>query len=276
MPYVRDSFWRGREFTSLEQMQTAAVNWCREVAGRRQCRPLDGAAPLSCSTRSRPPRCCRCRAAPFQLARWSTRQGRPGLPHQGRQDALLGAVATDRASSVDVRATATTGADLPRRRPGQDPCRAHEQGRRTDFGDYPPEKIAFHMRTPAWCRARPREIGAALPQVIAELLEVNALLPAARRPGRSRPAQEVRRHPAGGRLRAGRSRSATRPTAPSRASSPPAPRHDGDHRDPPATRGAAAHPARARKRLVRDRDDRPDTPDADPRRPASREDEEAA
>lgn len=25
MPYVRDSFWRGREFTSLTQMQAAAA-----------------------------------------------------------------------------------------------------------------------------------------------------------------------------------------------------------------------------------------------------------
>jgi hypothetical protein len=41
---VRDSFWRGRQFTILAQMQTAAVAWCRDVAGQRACRPLDGAA----------------------------------------------------------------------------------------------------------------------------------------------------------------------------------------------------------------------------------------
>src|SRR3989440_9168772 len=45
MPYVRDSFWRGREFTSLEQMRAEAVRWCREVAGARACRPLEGATP---------------------------------------------------------------------------------------------------------------------------------------------------------------------------------------------------------------------------------------
>jgi transposase len=43
MPYVRDSFWRGREWASLQQMQAAAITWCREVAGRRSCRPLAGA-----------------------------------------------------------------------------------------------------------------------------------------------------------------------------------------------------------------------------------------
>src|SRR5919197_1414673 len=47
MPYVRDSFWRGREFTSLQQMREQAVLWCREVAGQRQCRPLGGAAPAA-------------------------------------------------------------------------------------------------------------------------------------------------------------------------------------------------------------------------------------
>lgn len=43
MQYVRDSFWRGREFTSLQQMQAAALIWCREVAGVRTSRALDGA-----------------------------------------------------------------------------------------------------------------------------------------------------------------------------------------------------------------------------------------
>jgi hypothetical protein len=47
MPYVRDSFWRGREWLSLHRMQQAAVVWCREVAGARSARPLYGASPIS-------------------------------------------------------------------------------------------------------------------------------------------------------------------------------------------------------------------------------------
>lgn len=47
MPYCRDSFFRGREFASIEVMQQAARDWSRNVAGRRSCRPLEGAAPLS-------------------------------------------------------------------------------------------------------------------------------------------------------------------------------------------------------------------------------------
>lgn len=47
MPYVRDSFWRGRAFVSLEHMQAEAVTWSRQVTGQRQCRLLGGAAPAS-------------------------------------------------------------------------------------------------------------------------------------------------------------------------------------------------------------------------------------
>ena len=49
------------------------------------------------------------------------------------------------------------------------------RGMQTDYSDYPPEKIAFHMRTPTWCREQATEIGTACRQVVDELLEVNAL-----------------------------------------------------------------------------------------------------
>jgi hypothetical protein len=40
---------------------------------------------------------------------------------------------------------------------------------------YPPEKIAFQMRTPTWCRTRSAEIGVATTAVIDGLLAVDAL-----------------------------------------------------------------------------------------------------
>jgi hypothetical protein len=42
MPYVRDSIWRGREFTSVQQMQSVALTWCRQIAGARAHRAGDG------------------------------------------------------------------------------------------------------------------------------------------------------------------------------------------------------------------------------------------
>ena len=49
------------------------------------------------------------------------------------------------------------------------------QGKQTDLSHYPPEKIAFKMRTPTWCRRRAAEIGPACVTVIDGLLEINAL-----------------------------------------------------------------------------------------------------
>jgi hypothetical protein len=50
-----------------------------------------------------------------------------------------------------------------------------EHGKRTDANDYPPEKIAFQMRTPVWCRTQASEVGDACREVIDTLLDVNAL-----------------------------------------------------------------------------------------------------
>jgi hypothetical protein len=37
---------------------------------------------------------------------------------------------------------------------------------RPTFGHYPPEKVAFRMRTPTWCRTRAEQIGPACAAVI--------------------------------------------------------------------------------------------------------------
>ncbi len=76
--------------------------------------------------------------------------------------------------TADVRLTATMvqffiGGQLVKTHPRK------VRGKQTDFGDYPPEKIAFHMRTPAWCRRQAAAIGPACEQVIAGLLAGNAL-----------------------------------------------------------------------------------------------------
>ena len=50
-----------------------------------------------------------------------------------------------------------------------------EKGKQTDNADYPPEKIAFMMRTPAWCRRRAVELGDSVAELVGVLMEVNAL-----------------------------------------------------------------------------------------------------
>jgi len=178
MPYVRDSFWRGRQFSSLAQMQTDAVRWSSEVAGQRACRPLGGATPAAVFAATEQHTLAALPVRAFELASWSRPKVGPDIhvkvgralysvpwQHIGQH---LDARATDRTvelfcDGVLVKthiAATVTGAG---------------KGRMTDYGDYPPEKIAFHMRTPTWCRQRADQIGPGTAALIGELLEVNAL-----------------------------------------------------------------------------------------------------
>jgi hypothetical protein len=40
----------------------------------------------------------------------------------------------------------------------------------TDHADYPPEKVAFFMRTPVWCRRRAAELGPSVAALVEALL----------------------------------------------------------------------------------------------------------
>lgn len=173
MPYVRDSFWRGREFVSLQHMQEQAVLWCKEVAGRRQCRPLGGAAPM---TVFEAVEASELKALPhkrFVLATWSTGTIGPDI-HVRVGKSLYSVPWRHIGRRVDARETPTVVQIFDNgqliathgRRPA---------GKSTDLSHYPPEKIAFAMRTPVWCRSQAADIGPACVAVIAGLLEVNAL-----------------------------------------------------------------------------------------------------
>src|SRR5215472_13277236 len=213
MPYIRDSFWRGREWSSLEQMQAEAVRWCEQVAGRRSCRPLEGAAPAAVFAAVEKDALRPLPAGPFVLATWAKAKIGPDI-HARVGNTLYSVPWRHIGKTADVRVTATMvqfflGGQVIKTHPRK------IRGKQTDFSDYPPEKIAFHMRTPAWCRRQAAAIGPACEQVIAGLLAENALY-------RLRSAQGVvgladRHDPS--RLEAPaprRSPPGTRPTAPSR------------------------------------------------------------
>jgi len=173
MPYVRDSFWRGREFTSLAQMQAGAVHWSAEVAGRRACRPLNGAAPAAVFEAVEAAALRPLPAEPFVLATWARAKIGPDI-HAQVDKVLYSVPWRHIGKTADVRVTAAMvqffiGGQLVKTHPRK------ARGKQTDFADYPPEKIAFHMRTPAWCRKQAAAIGPACEQVISELLAENAL-----------------------------------------------------------------------------------------------------
>jgi hypothetical protein len=62
-----------------------------------------------------------------------------------------------------------------------------EKGKQTDWDDYPPEKVAFFMRTPTCCRKRAADVGASVSEVLAFLVGSQCPAPPARCPGRRPP-----------------------------------------------------------------------------------------
>jgi len=173
MPYVRDSFWRGREFASLDAMRAEALSWCVEVAGARACRPLDSAAPAAVFDAVEREALGPLPTAPFVLAGWASAKVGPDI-HAKVGATLYSVPWRYLGERVDARTTTTMvqfflRGELIKTHPRK------ERGKQTDYGDYPPEKIAFHMRTPTWCRHRAAEIGPAATAVIGELLAENAL-----------------------------------------------------------------------------------------------------
>jgi transposase len=174
IPYVRDSFFAGRDFPSLAAMQQAAEVWCRNVAGRRACRPLGGAQPLAVFQATERPALLPLPPTPFELAAWSTPKVHADC-HIQVAGALYSVPWRLVGQHVDVRATSKlvevfAGSELVKTH-----LRAAKGRKRTDWSDYPPEKVAFLERTPTWCRRQATELGSSVARLVAELLAGNAL-----------------------------------------------------------------------------------------------------
>jgi transposase len=134
MPYVRDSFWRGREFGSLPQMQAEGARWSLEVAGQRRCRPLEGAAPAAVFDAAEKDALRPLPTEPFVLATWATAKIGPDIHAQ--VDRVLYSIPWQHiGKTADVRLTATMvqffiGGQLVKTHPRK------QRGKQTDFADY--------------------------------------------------------------------------------------------------------------------------------------------
>jgi transposase len=171
--YVRESMWRGRQWHSEEEMVTGALTWCVEVAGRRAHRSLDGASPLSVFEAVERGALLALPPVPFELATWTAPKVGPDC-HIRVGKALYSVPWRYIGRTVDAREGERTvevfvdGAVIKT-------WARVERGKQTDWADYPPEKVAFFMRTPTWCRRRAAELGPAVAEVVAELLGEGAL-----------------------------------------------------------------------------------------------------
>jgi hypothetical protein len=174
IPYVRDRFFAGRDFPSLAAMQQAAEVWCRNVAGRCACRPLGGVQPLAVFQATERPALLPLPPTPFELAAWSTPKVHADC-HVQVAGALYSVPWRLVGQHVDVRATSKlvevfAGSELVKTH-----LRAAKGRKRTDWSDYPPEKVAFLERTPTWCRRQATELGSSVARLITELLAGDAL-----------------------------------------------------------------------------------------------------
>ncbi len=173
VPYVRESFWTGRSFASLDEINAAAEAWCLKVAGPRR-HGTTRIEPLLLFTTLEQPAMLPLPPTPFEVVTWAQAKVARDC-HVQVQSSFYSLPWRYVGQTLDVRLGATlvrffTGAQLVkthlRGQPGQ---------RQTDWNDYPPEKAAFFQRTPAWCRERAAQLGPHVHAAVAELLDLHHL-----------------------------------------------------------------------------------------------------
>ncbi len=174
VPYVRDSFFSGREFTDLPAMRTQAASWSSAVAGQRSARPLAGARPETVFRALEQEHLLALPRHPFEAATWQAAKVSPDC-HICVGGALYSVPFRLIGARLDVRLTdgmlfAYSGHELVKSH-----VRVGKGRRATDWQDYPSQKAAFFMRTPSWCRHRAEAIGPAATALITGLLGEQAL-----------------------------------------------------------------------------------------------------
>ena len=173
MPYVRDSMWNGRDWTGEEHMVSGSLLWCTEVAGTRAHRSLDGAPPLSVFTEVELPALIPLPRSPFELASWSRPKVGPDCYARAGK-ALYTVPWRLIGQHVDARVGDDTVAFFVDATVVKTWARV-EKGKQTDWADFPPEKVAFFMRTPQWCLKQAGDLGEDVKTLVAGLLERHAL-----------------------------------------------------------------------------------------------------
>ena len=173
MPYIRDSFFAGREFTSLPQMQAEALRWATQVYGRHKHRGLDGQTPASVFAAVERDALMALPQRPFESVVYTVGTLAPdchvssGKAFYSAPWRLMGQKVLVRTAGdvVQIFHTDTVVATHV----------LHLSGRSTNFEHYPPHKIAHTLRSVTWCRTQAEQIGPGTVAIVAELSAVNAI-----------------------------------------------------------------------------------------------------
>lgn len=172
VPYVRDSYWRGREFPSYQAAACAAERWCLEVAGQRT-HGTTRQKPLELFEQEEFQSLLPLPADPWELVTWATAKVAPDS-HVQVGGVLYSVPYRYLGQQVDVRLTDRT-VQLFR---GSELIKTHvraSKGRQTDVDDLPPDKIAFYQRNPQWCLHQAARSGEDVYLVVEALLSVRTL-----------------------------------------------------------------------------------------------------
>jgi transposase len=173
VPYVRGSFWAGRKFASLDEVNRELQSWCLKVAGLRihgstRKRPFEVfQAVEKAGLKSLPPE-------PFEIATWvKAKVGRDCYFYAGGggYTAPYGYAGKEVMVKLTPRLVqAYSDGELIKTH-----VRVGKWQRSTDWDDFPPEKAAFFRRTPDWCRHQAETIGEEVKKTVAILLDDHAL-----------------------------------------------------------------------------------------------------
>jgi transposase len=173
MPYIRDSFFAGREFDSLAQMQVDALRWATDVYGVHKHRGLEGQTPVSVFAAVEADALMTLPQRPFESVVYTVGTLAPDC-HVKSGKAFYSAPWRLMGQKVLIR----TAGDVVQIFHADTVVATHVlhlSGRSTNFEHYPPHKIAHTLRSVTWCRTQAEQIGPGTLAIVAELSTVNAI-----------------------------------------------------------------------------------------------------
>ena len=175
VPYVRDSYFRGRSFGSWEEIVQAALRWCLDVAGMRIHRST-GQRPLEVYDAEEKAAMLALPAEPWEIWESLSAKVAPDA-HCSVKKTLYSVPWKLIGRTLDVRVTKSTVQFLD----GENVVKTHlrsdnNRRRQTDPADLPPDRIAFFLRNPQWCREKAASLGPAVARAVTELLQENTLI----------------------------------------------------------------------------------------------------
>ena len=174
MPYIRDSAWRGQDYATIEDANCGALRWCQNVAGQR-IHGTTGQRPYEMFLAEEQQKLRELPPIPWELALWQT--AKVGLDsHCNVLRGLYSVPWQLVGQELDVRCTQTQVEFYTQdRNCVKSHSRVAARKRQTDITDLPPEKVAFYVRNPSWCKDQAIRYGPYVSQAIDCILSINTL-----------------------------------------------------------------------------------------------------